>query len=141
MPDILHELTIEATPDAVYAAITEENGLKGWWTTHTKAQPAVGSVAEFGFMGGQMVFKMKIKTLEAGKTVNWDVEGGGPPDWAATRVTWDLTPVEGGTKVLFGHRGYASSEGSFASVNYNWGYFLTSLKAYVETGQGMPNTN
>jgi hypothetical protein len=28
-----------------------------------------------------------------------------------------------------------------ANVNYNWGYFLTSLKAYLETGKGMPDAS
>jgi hypothetical protein len=53
-------------------------------------------------------------------------------------VTWDLTPVEEGTKLLFGHRDYAMTEGSFASVSYNWAWFLTSLKQYIETGTGTP---
>jgi uncharacterized protein YndB with AHSA1/START domain len=141
MPNILHEVTIEAPADKVYKALTEQAGLAAWWTHHTKAEPRVGSIAEFGFYGGQAVFKMKIDTLEPGSTVNWSVQGGGPPDWANTRVTWDLSTEENGTKVLLGHRGFASEDGSFANTNYNWGWFLTSLKSYIETGKGTPNTD
>jgi uncharacterized protein YndB with AHSA1/START domain len=31
MADIWHEITIAATPDKVYKAITEEEGLTSWW--------------------------------------------------------------------------------------------------------------
>ena len=140
MPDILHEVVIEAAPEKVYKALTEQDGLKAWWTKESKAEPKVGSVNEFKFMGGQHHFKMKVTDLESGRKVYWSAEQGAP-DWPGTRVTWDLTPVENGTKVLFGHRDYASYEGSFANVSYQWAWYLTSLKQYVETGKGNPHTN
>lgn len=136
MYDILHEVTIEAPPEKVYAAITEQKGLSGWWTTQVTAQAKVGTVSEFGF---EMVFKMRVDKLEPWRSIQWTALQG-VPDWGGTIVTWDLTPVEKGTKLLFGHRNYASTEGSFANVNYNWGRFLTSLKTYVETGKGTPYT-
>ncbi|MEZ4672141.1 MAG: SRPBCC domain-containing protein [Anaerolineae bacterium] len=139
MPDILHELTIEGKPEAVYKAITEQDGLSSWWTVHATAQPKVGAVDEFRFGGGQIVMKMEVSKLEPGKAVQWKALQGAP-DWGGTQVTWDLTPIETGTKLLFGHRDYASTEGSFASVSYQWAWFLTSLKSYIETGKGTPNT-
>ena len=142
MPNILHEVTIEASPDKVYEAITTQDGASNWWTIHTKAEPKEGTVSEFGFYGGQVVFKMLVDTLEPARKVAWDVEQGAPDgSWADTRVTWDLTPVENGTKVLLAHRGFASEDGNYANVSYNWAWFLTSLKAYLETGTGTPNTN
>jgi uncharacterized protein YndB with AHSA1/START domain len=140
MADILHEVTIAAKPEAVYAALTEQAGLSAWWTTRAKAEARVGSVSEFGFEGGQMLFRMRVDQLEPGHKVYWTPEQGAP-DWGGTRVTWDLTAVEAGTKVLLGHRGYASTEGSFASVSYIWAWYLTSLKLYLESGKGTPNTN
>jgi len=139
MPDILHEVTIKAPPVKVYKALTEQRGLAAWWTKDTTAQPKVGTISQFKFGGGQATFNYKVDVLEPDKKVQWTPLDGGPPDWSGTRVTWDLTPVENGTKVLFGHRGYASTDGSFASVNYNWGGYLISLKHYLETGKGTPH--
>lgn len=116
MPDVLLEVPIAARPDEVYEAITEQRGLSSWWTPDVVAQPRVGSIAEFIFTGGpggRFVTKMEIVALEPGRKVYWSVKEG-VPDWAGTRVTWDLTPVEHGTRVRFGHRDYASIEGSFA---------------------------
>lgn len=137
MPDILHEVVIESTPDNVYKALTEQNGLASWWTTNSKAQPKEGSSSEFGFSNPAFTIKLDVKKLNPSQFVEWTMKQGAP-DWQGTRVTWDLTPVDNGTKVLLGHRDYASTEGSFASVSYNWAWFLTSLKTYLETGKGTP---
>ena len=140
MPDVLLEVPILATPDKVYEAITEQQGLAGWWTPDVVARAEAGSVAEFVFTGGpagRFVVKMEIAALEPGRTVYWNVKQGAP-EWTGTRVTWDLTPVDGGTSVRFAHRDYASTEGSFASVGFNWAWFLISLKDYLETGKGWP---
>ena len=49
MSNILFELAIEAPASDVYKAVTEEAGIKGWWTTDTTIKPEVGSAAEFRF--------------------------------------------------------------------------------------------
>lgn len=49
MPDMLHEVIIDAPPNSVYEAITTEKGLKSWWTADTEATPEPKSVAVFGF--------------------------------------------------------------------------------------------
>jgi uncharacterized protein YndB with AHSA1/START domain len=136
MPEILLEVPTTATPDKVYEALTTQQGLARWWTPEVVAKPAVGSVAEFVFPGGYMV-KMGIAALEPGRAVQWTVQQGAP-DWAGTRITWDLTPVEGGTRIRFGHREWASTEGSFPYTAWNWAWYLTSLKEYLETGRGRP---
>src|SRR5713226_6682291 len=140
MPDVLLEVSIAATPVRVYEAITEAQGLSNWWTPDVVAKPAVGSVAEFVFTGGpggRFVVKMEIAALEPVRRVQWTVKEG-VPDWAGTHVTWDLTPADNATRVRFGHRNYASTEGSFASVGYSWAWYLASLKDYLETGKGRP---
>lgn len=139
MADILLEVIIEKSPQDIYKALTESEEIKQWWTSHAVAEPKVGSTAEFGFYGGQMIFKFNVDKLDAGKHVKWSVIDGGPPDWAGTIVTWDISKAENGTKVLLGHRDYQTTEGSYASVGYNWAFFLTSLKSYLEKGEGMPS--
>jgi uncharacterized protein YndB with AHSA1/START domain len=137
MPDVLLELPIAATPEQVYAAITEQAGLSSWWTPDVVAEPKLGSVAEFRFRGGRFVIEMEITGLEPGHSVRWSVRQGSP-EWAGTSVTWDLSPVDQHTQVRFGHRDYASVNGSFAGVAFNWAWYLSSLKDYLETGQGRP---
>jgi hypothetical protein len=87
-----------------------------------------------------VVFKLSIDELEPSEKVYWGVEQG-PPGWKNTRITWDLSSDNGKTKILLGHRGWASTDGMYPSVSYNWAWYLTSLKNYVETGSGMPHTD
>lgn len=137
MPNILLEVTVESTPDNIYKAITEQKGLSSWWTTSSKAEAKEGTTSEFNFPGG-FVIKMKVDKLDsANHKVKWTAVQGAP-DWGGTYVTWELTPVDNGTKVVLGHHNYGSYDGSFGAVAYNWASFLTSLKQYVETGKGMP---
>jgi uncharacterized protein YndB with AHSA1/START domain len=133
----LLELPIAATPEQVYAAITEQAGLASWWTPEVVVEPKLGSVGEFRFRGGQFLIKMEITELEPGQTVRWAVRQGSP-EWAGTSVAWDLSQVDKHTRVRFSHRGYASVDGSFANVAFNWAWYLSSLKDYLETGQGRP---
>jgi hypothetical protein len=49
MPDMLHEVIIEAPAKRVYDAITTEKGLKSWWTADAEATPEPKSIAVFGF--------------------------------------------------------------------------------------------
>jgi uncharacterized protein YndB with AHSA1/START domain len=49
MPDILHRVGIQASAEKVYWALTDEEGLAGWWTRKVEASPGVGSVIEFRF--------------------------------------------------------------------------------------------
>jgi uncharacterized protein YndB with AHSA1/START domain len=140
MSDILLEVVIEADPERVYRAITDQAGLAGWWTPEVVAEARVGAVADFTFTGGpagRFTIKMEVAALEPGHAVAWNVRQGAP-DWAATRVTWDLSPADSGTRVRFGHRNFASAEGSLASAAYAWAWYLASLKDYVETGAGRP---
>lgn len=135
MVDILQELTIKATPDEVFTAITQHDELTQWWANHVIAEPKVGTVAEFRFDNGE-VMKMEITKLDAGKNVNWLVRQA--PYWEGTTITWDLTPITNGTKLLFGHRGFRMSDAAYEQTRTGWEYFLGSLKSYLETGKGTP---
>jgi uncharacterized protein YndB with AHSA1/START domain len=133
MADTLLEVPISAPPERVCQAITEQAGLASWWTPDvSSAEPRVGSVAEFGFGTGHIV-QVEVAALEPGRRASWSVRQGAP-EWTNTGVTWDLEP----TGLRFAHRDYPSTEGSFASVTFNWAWYLASLKAYLEKGQGWP---
>jgi len=134
--DILHLLKVKAPADRVYRALVEKEGLSGWWMPGVVAQPRVGSIVEIQFAGGAVV-KLKIDRLEPGKNVTWSAAEG-VPDWDNTLITWDLTPVDGGTDVLFSHRRFVSTDGMYARFNISWAWHIISLKDYVETGKGDP---
>ena len=58
MPELRHQIPIDAAADKVYAALATQAGLRSWWTADTKADEKVGGKAEFGFDKRGIVFRM-----------------------------------------------------------------------------------
>ena len=138
MAEILHQLVIAVPPPATFAAITEQRGIASWWTTDVKAEPKVGSIAEFGFNGRAMVFDVRIVALDKPNFVRWHCLAG-HAEWCNTDLIFALSSRHGGTLLRFAHRGWESSDGILAQCSYDWARYLTSLKSYLETGTGMPH--
>lgn len=148
MTDIMHRIEIEAAPDAIYKALTEQEGLSQWWTRDVTARPEVGSVAEFRFGGGGP--SMEIMELEPARRVRWRCVDG-PDDWQKTEFTFDLEEISGRseppldkvsdaprTVLRFAQKGWQEAGDFFAHCNSKWAFFLIGLKKFIETGKGMP---
>jgi uncharacterized protein YndB with AHSA1/START domain len=138
MSAIVEERTIAAAPGSVFNALTHQDEIAHWWTNDLSAKPEVGSLAEFRFnRWGAGVLQFEVAELDAGEKVRW-ISRQGPPQWAGTSVTWQLTPVQNGTKLVFTHDGFAQVDEVYERIHGNWEYFLDSLKSYLETGKGTP---
>src|SRR5215813_13044825 len=88
MPDILHKIDIQSSPDDTYRALTTLEGLAGWWTQTTQGNPRASGTIQFHF-GPQGGFDMKVLELEPAKRVLWQVVDG-PDEWLGTKVHFDL---------------------------------------------------
>jgi uncharacterized protein YndB with AHSA1/START domain len=139
MADILHALSIQAKPRKVYKALTEQNGLRSWWTRFTMAEPTVGYINEFGF-GGAFKFEMRIDDLIPDEFVQWTCQSG-HEEWMNTVLTFRLDPLpeKQGTLLQFAHTGWLRNDGVLAQCSYDWAQYLRSLKLYLEQGQGTPS--
>ena len=80
MSDILHQITINAPKDKVYAALSTVDGLAGWWTSTTKGESAPGKTLEF--RSGDSVTKMRVEELDEGNPVAWLVTAHCSMQWA-----------------------------------------------------------
>jgi uncharacterized protein YndB with AHSA1/START domain len=136
MPDIMHTLKIKTPPDRVYQAITTAEGIRNWWTRDASFDPAVGGLAEFGFYGRRFVVKAVIDELEPHLHVKWRLTNSA---WPGDIVEFDLKPEANHTRLVFAHRGFAEADQRYASATTRWGFYLLSLKQYLETGKGTPN--
>jgi uncharacterized protein YndB with AHSA1/START domain len=139
MPAIVIERTIAVAPERVYNALTQQDEIVQWWSNEARVQPEVGSFGEFRFRPPAGVLQFEAAELEEDSKVRW-LSRQGPPHWAGTSVTWQLTPVHNGTQVVFKHDGFAQVDEAYGLTRGNWEYFLASLKSYLETGKGTPGT-
>ncbi|HLG98645.1 MAG TPA: SRPBCC domain-containing protein [Bryobacteraceae bacterium] len=136
MPDILHRVGIAASPDKVFAALTEQSGLSGWWTTNVKASPKVGAVNEFRFDAAGFN-DMKVEELVPGKRVRWQCVNGAP-EWIGTEVVFDLRQEKGATILLFAQRNWRQPVEFMHYCSTKWATYLLSLKSLCESGKGTP---
>ncbi len=132
MHTIRHETTIQAHSDIVYRAITEQKGLRSWWTSDSTAEPIEGSTAVFGFNNRQTVFEMHIDKLDKPNMVEWTCTGG-PDEWKGTRVCFFLEEIDNGYTLLqFVHADWQSVKGIYSLCDRTWAELMGRLKGYAE---------
>src|SRR5438046_473996 len=88
---LVHQVNVKATPETIYKAISTTEGLGAFWTSESKAEPKVGSIASFGFGGPTQ--RMRVDELVPGKRVKWTGLADFP-NWGETTVSWDISPAE-----------------------------------------------
>jgi len=132
MTAIRHNVVIKATPAKIYEAITTQEGLSGWWAKQTIARPEVGFVNIFTF--GAFRNDMEITQLSPDRKVAWLCTRS-IDEWMHTQVSFELEEKDNGRTLLrFTHSGWRAVTDTFAGCSYDWGRFMTSLKAFCETG-------
>lgn len=136
--DYTADLTLDASPDTVFDALTTTEGLTAWWT------PTTGN----GLAGGELTFHfspdaqavMRVDSAERGVGVRWTNIACQVEDWIGTGVHFDLEPLpSGGTRLHFRHAGLTPQLVCFEDCRSGWDHFIPSLAAYTETGTGHPN--
>lgn len=137
MKKILHAVEIEAPRNKVFKAITTQTGLSGWWSTRVKVEEGLGGMIDFQFLG-DFNPDMKVTRLDADRAVHWQCIDG-HDNWLDNTFSFELSDKGENTLLLFTQT-YARelSDEIYGIYNFNWGYYLNSLKAYCETGSGNP---
>ena len=136
MAAIKHYLKINTNAAKIYQSLTEQKDLAGWWTKDVIAEPVLNSIAEFKF-GRRYHNKMRVMSLEQNKTVEW-VCLAGHEEWIGTYFRFIIESGDKFTNLRFEHGGWREESDFFASCNYIWGTYMTSLKNYCESGKGSP---
>ena len=137
MKTIIHAVHIHASPTQVYDALTTAEGLSKWWTTQVAVEPYMGGVIGFTFHG-DFHPQMQQTVLEPHRLVRWTCVGG-HPNWQDNTFVFTLEDRKGETALRFVQE-YAQelSDEVYGTYNFNWGYYLNSLKLLCETGTGTP---
>jgi uncharacterized protein YndB with AHSA1/START domain len=138
MVDILHRVGIKASPKEVFEALATRDGLASWWATDTQGDATVGGELRFRFDGGGI--DMKVLDLQPPERVLWEATGG-PAEWIGTHVSFEITPDNEYTIVLFKHEGWREPVEFMHHCSTKWGVFMMSLKSLLETGKGAPDPN
>lgn len=134
MKTIIHHVVIKTAASNVHKAIVTPDGLSKWWTTKVSKD---ADVLKFHFMEG-MGPHMKIVKNDDGSHVTWKCIGG-HDNWQDDTFTFDLNEEDGVTHLMFRqHYTTEMPDEVYGMYNYNWGYYMDSLREYCENGTGKP---
>jgi predicted dithiol-disulfide oxidoreductase (DUF899 family)/uncharacterized protein YndB with AHSA1/START domain len=139
MKAIHHVVDIDAATATAWAALTEPQRLARWWSTEVDApEPKVGARTHWTF-AGDFNPVMETVTLEPGREVVWRCVGGHDP-WADSTFRFTLVPRGEGRCRLRFWQDYAVEldDDAYGVYNFNWGYYLESLRVLCTTGTGTP---
>lgn len=137
MKTIIHTVQIHAAPSKVYEALTTAQGLSRWWTTRVRVDPGEGRSIHFT-LHGDFHPDMKQTRLERDRMVQWQYVGG-HENWRENTFSFGLIGEGSETQLHFVQE-YAQelTDSVYGVYDFNWGYYLNSLKQYLESGAGVP---
>jgi hypothetical protein len=144
-PSYTTSFTVENRPAEVVAAISAP---RAWWMTDIQgATTQVGD--EFSFeVPGVHYSKLRVSTLVPDELVVWTVIEGqvkfvaDRDEWTGTEIRFELSPSTDGTTVNFTHAGLHPGHECYEACSGAWNLYAGgSLRSYLTTGQGQPNSN
>jgi Activator of Hsp90 ATPase homolog 1-like protein len=134
-------ISVDATPDEAFAAITD---VRGWWSHDVEGRTdTVG--AEFTFRGEDVHrSRIKVIALVPGRRVVWHVLDTymsfieDQMEWKDTLIVFEIS-TDRGTQVRFTHEGLLPVLECFDICSNAWGFFINnSLHDLINTGHGQP---
>lgn len=148
-------VSVDQTPDAVFAAITD---VRGWWNENLIGDTAA-LYDEFVFTDdvqyagerkqskdGIRYCRFRLTEVVPGQRMVWHVVDSylnfvqNHDEWTDTDVIFDLEATPEGTTVQFMHVGLTAAESEcFDACSRGWTFYITkSLPQLVSTGAGQP---
>ena len=137
MKKIIHVVSIDAFRNEIFSAVWTGQGLSSWWSTRVEASERVGGKIRFTFTDDFHPV-MEVTDMKTNASIEWKCTAGHDP-WRDNTFTFALEDVDGRARLTFIQE-YAKelSDVEYGIYNFNWGYYLNSLKQYCETGRGTP---
>jgi hypothetical protein len=120
------EFTVDATPDAAFAAI---NNPRAWWSPDITGDTIeVGDDFTYAYEDIHRSTQ-RVAELEPGRKVVWHVVEGylnftaDPAEWTDTDVVFDITPAGNQTRVRLTHVGLDQETECFEACTKGWEYY------------------
>ena len=144
---LITEIHIEAPPERVFQAISDEREQRVWWDkkdgnlrnwemdarsggkwrfSTTKTSMNINGVSQFA-CNGEILEYDQPRALAYTWIANWHSDKS-----RTTVVRWELTPKNGGTLVKVTHSGLAHEDVARKDYQGGWPGVVERLKAYME---------
>jgi len=127
-------LTLAATCEEVFAALTDPDQVTAWWSARsTTGSGQAGGQLQITFGAEERPTVMQVLAAHRPDVVVWEVTSSPLiPDWEGTQQTFTMTTTEDGCRLNFTHHGLVPALECFELCNVDWGRFLARLGAHAE---------
>lgn len=140
--DITHNFKINTSIDKVSAAITTEEGINGWWSKNCEIGQAVGETTVLNFIKEGTPVRMEFKVIEfSSNEIRWKGIENPNPAWIGTHISFSFKEAGDEVDFTLKHTGWDeqwSGQAPYTNTKETWGFFMGSLKNYLENGEGQP---
>lgn len=134
-----YELFVRGSAESVWDAIVSgEKTPLYYYGSRVETDKKPGSVFRYltkdgGVMiDGEVVEAHEPQRLVTTFSARWQPNFSSDPP---SRVTWEITPMEGICKLTLTHDGFEGETATYQSVAAGWSLILSGLKTLVETGK------
>jgi len=128
-----------------FYAITTD--LDKWWGKVDNSVTKKGD--EFSVFFGNTEWRFRITQFVPFEKITWkcmkaihihDGLTGIEKEWLHTELFWEINEINEKTEITMRHKGLIPNLNCYAICQTGWEFFIcTSLKNYLETGQGNPH--
>jgi uncharacterized protein YndB with AHSA1/START domain len=142
--EIRKTIEINAPPEAVFKALTDENELTQWFPDQAILEAKVGGKMKFTFfarnaenLDRDFFPEGEIIEFKPNKRLAYTWQPNGISDFPRTIVTWELEKIaENKTRVVLVHSGFTGKPHElFKEHNTGWDYFTKRLVSYCQIGK------
>lgn len=131
---IVKEIEINASPDAVWKALTDAEELSRWFPLEARVTPGPGGKI-FLSWGPNCEGEGQITAWQPGARFAWSENN-------LLLVEWTIEARGGKTVLRLVNSGFGELRGwddeYYGSVEYGWGFMLANLRLYLERHAGRP---
>jgi uncharacterized protein YndB with AHSA1/START domain len=142
-PKFVYVTFIRATPEKVWEALTKADLTEKYWFGYrVSAEGKPGDHMTAISPAGQQAHHDPILESDPPRRLvyGWKPLYKDMPRERPSRVTFELKPIKGQTRLTVTHDEFDEGSKIFEMISSGWPAVLSSLKSFLETGKGLEPT-
>lgn len=137
MAEVTREISVNASLERVFNAISTTEGISGWWTEDCAYDGRLGGKGQLTFGNPPVALALETMIFSRDEEVLLRCLNG-PADWMGTNISWVVEPLGERTRLILNHAGIRITDSNRPVLDSLWRELLDSLKRYVESGKPAP---